>query len=77
MPTNPGNRLPIEYRPELQGRIQPTRPDPDPRHAADLDEAQDAGGPERARRGDLGMKGVPEPKHSAESRQKPFVLRER
>ncbi len=50
VPSNPGNKLPPEYMPNLLGSTKPRRPDADPRHAADLDEAKDAGGPERPAR---------------------------
>src|SRR5229473_3588660 len=76
MPNNPGSRLghpdqPAQQRP-LAGQLE--RPDPDPRPGAAADEALDPGGPERAAKGDLGMRGRPEPKHSAESPAAPFAL---
>src|SRR6266849_1874054 len=76
MPNNPGSRLgypdqPAQQRP-LPGQLE--RPDPDPRPGAVADEALDPGGLERAGRGDLGMRGKPEPTHSAESPGAPFAL---
>jgi len=67
MPQNPGSRLASPDQPQNLKGPQRDGPDPDPRHGpALLNESQpDA---------DRMTKGRPEPRHSTESTEAPFVL---